>query len=119
MLIASCATRVGFHGGLIVDYPNSSKRKKYYLHLSFEHSSGAGKPQRGPRQKNGFAIGSGGGGGGGDDGESGSWKRRGKNKRAAPKSKSWIQSKKERQRAQGRDVRPDSKFTGRKRKNRR
>jgi len=31
------------------------------------------------------------------------------------KSKEWIQAKKERQRAQGRDVKHDSKYTGRKR----
>lgn len=30
-------TRAGFTGGLVVDYPNSTKAKKYYLCLSFEH----------------------------------------------------------------------------------
>lgn len=29
--------RAGFTGGLVVDYPNSTKAKKYYLCLSFEH----------------------------------------------------------------------------------
>jgi len=28
VLIASCASAVGFMGGLVVDYPNSSKAKK-------------------------------------------------------------------------------------------
>jgi len=32
------ASRVGFAGGLVVDYPNSSKAKKFYLCLSFERS---------------------------------------------------------------------------------
>lgn len=36
VLITECASRVGFQGGLVVDYPNSSKAKKYYLCLSFE-----------------------------------------------------------------------------------
>jgi 18S rRNA (guanine1575-N7)-methyltransferase len=38
VLIAQAASRVGFSGGLLVDYPNSSKAKKYYLCLSFERS---------------------------------------------------------------------------------
>jgi 18S rRNA (guanine1575-N7)-methyltransferase len=32
-LIVSCATRAGFTGGLVVDYPNSTKAKKYFLVL--------------------------------------------------------------------------------------
>jgi 18S rRNA (guanine1575-N7)-methyltransferase len=38
VLIAQCASRVGFAGGVVIDYPNSSKAKKYYLCLSFERS---------------------------------------------------------------------------------
>jgi 18S rRNA (guanine1575-N7)-methyltransferase len=38
VLIAQCASRVGFAGGVVVDYPNSSKAKKYYLCLSFERN---------------------------------------------------------------------------------
>jgi 18S rRNA (guanine1575-N7)-methyltransferase len=38
VLIAQCASKVGFAGGIVVDYPNSSKAKKYYLCLSFERS---------------------------------------------------------------------------------
>ena len=40
-----------------------------------------------------------------------------KNARGKPlkKSRDWIMEKKERRRKQGKDVRPDSKFTGRKR----
>lgn len=37
-LIAQSASKVGFAGGLVVDYPNSTKAKKYYLCLSFERS---------------------------------------------------------------------------------
>lgn len=38
LLIAQAASKVGFAGGLVVDYPNSSKAKKYYLCLSFERT---------------------------------------------------------------------------------
>ena len=44
-------------------------------------------------------------------------RKRVKNARGKPlkKSRDWILEKKERRRKQGKDVRPDSKFTGRKR----
>ena len=32
-LITSCAMRAGFTGGLVVDFPNSTKAKKYFLCL--------------------------------------------------------------------------------------
>jgi 18S rRNA (guanine1575-N7)-methyltransferase len=32
-LLTSCAMRVGFRGGLLVDFPNSTKAKKYFLCL--------------------------------------------------------------------------------------
>ena len=38
LLIAQCASKVGFAGGVVVDFPNSSKAKKHYLCLSFERS---------------------------------------------------------------------------------
>ena len=38
LLIAQSASKVGFAGGVVIDYPNSSKAKKYYLCLSFERS---------------------------------------------------------------------------------
>jgi len=33
-----CSLQVGFAGGVVIDYPNSSKAKKYYLCLSFERA---------------------------------------------------------------------------------
>ncbi len=113
LLITECATRVGFQGGLVVDYPNSSKAKKYYLCLSFEHT------YRVPK-----ALGSGDGGAGVGVTEreramqrGGGHKGKGKKgKRAALKSRDWILQKKEAQRRRGLDVRPDSKYTGRKRR---
>ena len=38
VLIVQAASKVGFAGGLVIDYPNSSKAKKFYLCLSFERS---------------------------------------------------------------------------------
>lgn len=38
VLVMQCASKVGFAGGLVVDYPNSAKAKKYYLCLSFERT---------------------------------------------------------------------------------
>ncbi|CAM9690072.1 unnamed protein product [Chrysoparadoxa australica] len=43
VLISSCAAKAGFTGGLVIDYPNSAKAKKYYLCLSFERSYKAPK----------------------------------------------------------------------------
>lgn len=33
-LVLECARRAGFEGGLVIDYPNSTKAKKYYLCLN-------------------------------------------------------------------------------------
>lgn len=112
VLIASCASSVGFAGGLVVDFPNSSKAKKYYLVLGFDHAPA-------PRPL----------GAGEEAGARGTVKtsgrdqhrqKRGKNgKRKMVQDKQWILDKKERQRnkiGQERAVRRDTKFTGRKRK---
>jgi len=37
-MITSAAMRNGFTGGMIVDYPNSKKAKKYYLFLMAGYS---------------------------------------------------------------------------------
>jgi len=98
----------GFTGGLVVDYPNSTKAKKFFLvlmtggsqplpkalgtesmmqassrHVQYENSRDRVKNKRGQK--------------------------------SVKKSRDWILEKKERRRKQGKDVRPDSKFTGRKR----
>lgn len=114
LLITEAATRVGFQGGLVVDYPNSSKAKKYYLCLSFEHT------YRVPR-----ALTQEGGGGRAMTSvgvtERERMKQRGRKgkkggKREAVKSRDWVLAKKEKQRSRGLDVREDSKYTARKRK---
>ena len=110
VLISETATRVGFAGGVVVDYPNSAKAKKHYLVLSFDR--GAAKAAK--EQQQGGAAG----------------KKKATHvqvtsadkskappvrKKKGAKTKEWILHKKETQRQKGKAVRPDSKFTARRR----
>lgn len=110
-LITSQAKRAGFNGGLVIDFPESTKARKYYLVLV------AGAPSNGnivlPAAKTMDAR---------NGGPTVSYSNRNekakkhlKNKTPVKHSKEWILQKKERRRRQGRDVRPDNKYTGRKR----
>ncbi|KAL3778104.1 hypothetical protein ACHAW5_004098 [Stephanodiscus triporus] len=131
ILISECAARVGFAGGVVVDYPNSTKAKKHYLVLSFERSYRApqgltGAEGGGSATSRNNGGGGGGrrptgvrvadadprraGGGGGKRGEKAPRKRKG-----VGKTKEWILHKKETQRKKGKDTRKDTKYTGRKR----
>jgi len=103
-LITSQAMKSGFTGGLVVDYPNSTKAKKYFLVLM----TGGNQPlptALGTETREGNHI------------QNENTRERIKKSRGKPlkKSRDWILEKKERRRKQGKDVRPDSKFTGRKR----
>ncbi|OWA51650.1 putative 18S rRNA (guanine-N(7))-methyltransferase [Hypsibius exemplaris] len=100
-LITQQSMRAGFTGGLVVDYPNSARAKKLYLVLS----TGGVNPTL-PRGLDGT---------GSDravESRSHSTSRPGK---TPTKSRDWILAKKERRRRQGKECRPDSKFTGRRR----
>jgi len=109
-LITQQSMKAGFTGGLVVDYPNSTKAKKMFLCLF----TGGGAPQKLPR-------------GLGDESTMGQQQdhvahsatrervKRLREGKAPKKSRDWILEKKERRRRQGKEVRPDSKFTGRKR----
>lgn len=128
-MITTAAMRCGFSGGLVVDYPNSAKAKKYFLclfagecshdgynptaktheaDLMADEGEGAGtrapqtvlfsKKQDKVRKKQAHDL------------------RRMKNRKRAPiKSREWVKKKKDRQRAQGKTVKNDSKFTARRR----
>ncbi|KAJ1968120.1 18S rRNA (guanine1575-N7)-methyltransferase, partial [Dimargaris xerosporica] len=106
-LIMSTATHAGFTGGLVIDYPNSKKAKKYYLCLFA--GQGAGARQELPRglgtetddavPANGVRY------SGGHIQTHGS--RRGK--RSAVKDRDWVIRKKEAARALGKKVANDSK----------
>ena len=108
-LITSQAMKSGFtpKSGLVVDYPNSTKAKKFFLVLMTGGSQQLPKPLGAESQE-------------GNHVQYENTRDRIKKSRGKPlkKSRDWILEKKERRRKQGKDVRPDSKFTGRKRSGR-
>lgn len=87
-MLTKTALKSGFSGGVVIDYPNSKKAKKYYLCLlngkMVESQQNVGKQ---------------------------------KNYREFSK-KAYIAHKRERMRRQGKEVRRESKYTGRKRSKR-
>lgn len=124
-MITGQAMKAGFYGGLVIDYPNSAKAKKYYLvlmtggaaelpkalgksiskHISFESNrrslfSGSAEEERRINYiKKRDAC-------------------RDARGKAPKKSRDWILAKKERRRRQGLETRPDTKYTARKRSGR-
>lgn len=106
-LIMGQAKKAGFNGGLVIDFPESSKAKKYYLVLmvggvanpvlpkplsstsSTTISYSESNPRHGHQRKHG--------------------------RHDVKSVRNWVLEKKERRRRQGRDARPDTKYTGRKR----
>ncbi|XP_044738795.1 probable 18S rRNA (guanine-N(7))-methyltransferase [Chrysoperla carnea] len=105
-LVTSQATKAGFYGGVVIDYPNSTKAKKSFLVLM----TGGSVPL--PK-----AL--------GDDGQESrvnytSKREMVKKSRGKPMkgSREWILEKKERRRRQGKETRENSKYTGRKRSGR-
>ena len=119
ILISECAAKVGFAGGIVVDYPNSTKAKKHYLVLSFERSY---KAPQGLTGVEGALLNEARGGGvrvaDKDPRRMGKKSRRGgppKKKKGGGKTKEWILHKKETQRKKGKETRKDTKYTGRKR----
>ena len=106
VLVSECAAKVGFAGGIVVDYPNSAKAKKHYLVLSFDRSYKAPQGLTDGSLMYGVRV----------DKEGDSKKKRApKKKKGGIKTKEWILHKKESQRKKGKTVRPDSKYTARKR----
>jgi len=120
ILISECAAKVGFAGGIVVDYPNSTKAKKHYLVLSFERAYMAPQGLTGmegallneDRKPTGVRVAD-------KDPRKGGKNRKDnqapRKKKGGGKTKEWILHKKETQRKKGKDTRTDTKFTGRKR----
>ena len=116
VLISETATACGFTGGVVVDYPNSAKAKKHYLVLSFDRSNAQKKgaidaaQQQKLQQANHVQV---------DNATSLIPARDGKakvvRKKKGVKTKEWILHKKETERMRGKVVRPDTKYTARKR----
>uniref|UniRef100_A0A3Q2CDV8 18S rRNA (guanine-N(7))-methyltransferase n=1 Tax=Cyprinodon variegatus TaxID=28743 RepID=A0A3Q2CDV8_CYPVA len=95
-LITSQAMKAGFTGGMVVDYPNSSKAKKFFLCLF------AGGTATLPKVRN-IQV-------------SSLCRFNNMKGKSAKKGRDWIMEKKERRRRQGKEVRPDTKYTGRQRR---
>ena len=106
VMISECAAKVGFAGGIVVDYPNSAKAKKHYLVLSFDKTYKAPEGL-GEGSLYGVRV-------DGDVKQRGS-KKRPPRKKKGVKTKEWIVHKKETQRKKGKNVRPDTKYTARRR----
>jgi len=105
-MITTAALKCGFTGGLLIDYPNSTKSRKYFLVL-FTGVSNYVMPEAlemedpnhilvSERQVNKVRV-------------------REEKHRKSIKTRDWVLEKKERQRRRGKKVRPDTKYTGRKR----
>ncbi|KAJ3435911.1 18s rRNA (guanine-n(7))-methyltransferase-related [Anaeramoeba flamelloides] len=117
-MITTAATKSGFTGGLVVDYPESTRAKKFFLTLFSSTTikqvpkglgGGENLSQKDVVQ---YVV---------EDKYKKKYQnnqRKKRNWKPRKKSRQWILRKKERQRKQGHKVRPDSKFTGRKRKDR-
>jgi len=110
-LITKQAMRAGFTGGLVVDYPNSTKAKKIYLVLFTGGQVQRLPPALGTEATLPSSVSN----TNRDRHTSSSFKHTRKSTKPIKKSKEWIVNKKEQARTHGMDVRPDSKFTGRKR----
>lgn len=108
VLISECATAVGFGGGIVVDYPNSAKAKKHYLVLSCDRTSKKQLPQGlMDEQADHVKVTA--------SSKNGNKKEKPIRKKKGIKTKEWIVHKKETQRKKGKAVRPDTKYTARRR----
>lgn len=108
-LITQQAMKAGFTGGVVVDFPNSTKAKKMFLVL-FTGGTNTQLPKgltEESMQQNQIAY--------ADDKLQRMRELRGK---PPKKSRDWVLEKKERRRRQGKDVREDTKYTARKRSGR-
>lgn len=106
-LVTSQAMKAGFYGGIVVDYPNSTKAKKYFLVLM---TGGVAK----------LPVALGTDDNSGQIGYSRKQAEYARNARGKPlkKSREWVLAKKEKRRQQGVETRKDSRFTARKRSGR-
>jgi 18S rRNA (guanine1575-N7)-methyltransferase len=111
ILISETATACGFSGGVVVDYPNSAKAKKHYLVLSFDRSAvkkkGVIEAAAQQQQQQHVQVSS--------VGAREPKKPQPIRKKKGVKTKEWILHKKETQRTRGKTVRPNTKYTARRR----
>ncbi|XP_050552750.1 probable 18S rRNA (guanine-N(7))-methyltransferase [Spodoptera frugiperda] len=106
-LVTSQAMKAGFYGGVVVDFPNSAKAKKFFLVLMTGGSAPLPQALGTEETDNSLQV---------------KYAKREatRNIRGKPvkNTRAWIMEKKERRRKQGKDTKPDTKYTGRKRSGR-
>lgn len=106
-IVMDAVNKASFQGGLVVDFPNSVRRKRYYLCVwagvtGISHSL----PQSLEEEETEESVGVVG---------AKEWKRRRKGKGQSATLRDRIIKKKEQQRRKGLSTRPDTKYTGRRR----
>lgn len=114
-MITNAALEAGFTGGVVVDFPHSTKAKKYYLFIQAGYTKESLNEVMNTIKENQEDE--------SDSNEQVKYQtkrakmknKRSNNKKVAFKSREWIQNKKDRQRRKGNTARPDSKYTGRRR----
>merc|ERR1711874_830992 len=102
-LLTQNAMKAGFTGGLVVDFPNSSKAKKIFLVLFCGGQTTALPQGQGTEEANTNVAQKAG-------------RRENRQRKPLKSSRDWIVEKKERWRRQGRETKPDTQYTGRKRR---
>lgn len=109
-MLTNCAMQAGFTGGLVVDYPNSTKRKKYFLCLvagSAITSMPKGLTEESNVGQRSTVL------------VEQRQRQRGKShQRSSVKDREWVKRKKESRRKKGETVPMDTKYTARKRRTR-
>ena len=132
-LVLACASKAGFSGGIVVDYPNSTKAKKYYLCLMTGGTGIAEPMPKGLTESSGYEA---------EEGmdldydseeesqvQSATTSTAQKSVKIGPrqrqklakiqkatKDRAWVLRKKELYRKRGKDVKEDTKYTARKRR---
>lgn len=108
-LITSAAMKAGFGGGLVVDYPNSTRAKKYFLCLlAGPPAPGSAPPQAlGTEEANSVPY--------SGHRDNAKWNRKGKKGKQRMTRRERVIANKEKLRRRGKIVRPDTKYTGRSR----
>lgn len=108
-LILSCAMKAGFTGGLVIDFPNSTRAKKYYLCLMTGPATTLPEALQaeGAEEESQISV----------DRRSrkSKWTKKGAG-HGKIHDKKWIMDKKELARKRGQVVKSDSKYTARKRR---
>nr|CAD7408455.1 unnamed protein product [Timema cristinae] len=110
-LITSQAMKAGFYGGVVIDFPNSTKAKKFFLVLITGENmvlpQGLGTKEASHQQNEAIFS---------RKGKQDSL--RGTRRKPLKKSKAWVLEKKQRWKRQGKETRADSKYSGRHRSGR-